>query len=310
MVAAPATRVQGIHAVLYAFFDAGGRLDRGAMRAQVEAVLGCGVDGITVLGLATEGPKLSVAEARQVIDWAAQDIAGRCSLSVTIMGDSVADQRAAIRDARNHGAAFAVLQPPRSGAETGADLLDFFARVAEGIDLPLGIQNAPQYLGRSLSGEDVAWLRERMARLELIKAESSAVDMASLIERCGPDIACLGGRGGLEMTDCLRVGAAGFVLAPDAVDHACLVHDLWSAGETQAAEAAHAAVLPALVFMMQSVDHLICYGKRIFALRAGLSVHDRQPAQMPTEAGLRLTARWADRLGPLRSRGQTSDPVP
>ncbi|ROU03403.1 dihydrodipicolinate synthase family protein [Histidinibacterium lentulum] len=300
MVAAPATRVQGVHCVLYAFFDARGQLDRGAMRAQVEAVLACGVDGITVLGLATEGPKLSVEEARDVVDWAAEDIADRCPLSVTIMGDTVADQRAALHHAIDRGAAFAVLQPPRAGA---ADLLDFFARVGEGIDLPLGIQNAPQYLGRSLSAEDVAWLRGRLVRLELMKAESSAVDMAALIERCGPDIACLGGRGGLEMTDCLRVGASGFVLAPDAVDHACRVHDLWLAGETEAAEAAHAEVLPALVFMMQSVDHLICYGKRIFGQRAGLAVRDRQPAQTPTDAGLRLAMRWAERLGPLRQRG-------
>ena len=49
----PGRRFAGIHAVLYALFDADERLDRAAMRRQVEHCLTAGVDGIVVLGLAT-----------------------------------------------------------------------------------------------------------------------------------------------------------------------------------------------------------------------------------------------------------------
>jgi 2-keto-3-deoxy-L-arabinonate dehydratase len=44
---------------------------------------------------------------------------------------------------------------------------------------------------------------------------------------------------------------------------------------------------------MQSLEHLICYGKRIFARRAGLTVHDRAPALRPTPFGLTLVDHWA-----------------
>ena len=94
-----ARRFPGIHAVLYALFDAEEQLDRAAMRRQVEACVAAGVDGIVVLGLATEVAKLTEAERRQVIEWTAQDIAGRLPLGVTIYGNSAIEQLALLRAA-------------------------------------------------------------------------------------------------------------------------------------------------------------------------------------------------------------------
>lgn len=292
----------GIHCVLYAFFDNAGKLDEGAMRAQIEWVLNAGVDGVTVLGLATEVQKLSESEQRQVVRWTAEALAGRVPLSVTITGNSVAAQRDRVQFAMEHDASWLILQPPSAGAFGPATYIDFFADVADGFDIPFSIQNAPQYLGRALLADDVARLIQRNPAFRLIKAETSAVDLASLVERCGKDLTVLNGRGGLEMTDCLRAGANGFVLAPDIIDHSKRIFDLWQAGEHEAAEQAYSEVLPAVTFMMQSIEHLLCYGKRLFAARAGLSVHDRQPALQATEFGLQQTAYWAARMDALAAK--------
>ena len=298
----PLTGPTGIHCVLYAFFDRGGGLDREAMRRQAREVLAMGVDGIFVLGLATEVHKLSFDERCRVIDWAAEDIGGACPLTVTVAGDTVADQVRLLRVAEAAGAAAAVLQPPARAALGERRLVDIFAEVISATPLTCGIQNAPGFLDLSLSGREVAELADRCPGLAFVKAEGSAVDLAAMRSETPGRLRLLGGRGGLEMTDCLRAGADGFVLAPDAVDHACDVFDLWRAGDADGAEAAHAAVLPALVFMMQSIDHLLCYGKRIFARRVGLEVHDRAPFQAPTRAGLGFASRWADHLGAVRGR--------
>lgn len=45
---------RGVYPILYAFFDAGERLDRAAMRAQVEACIRGGAHGIAILGFVTE----------------------------------------------------------------------------------------------------------------------------------------------------------------------------------------------------------------------------------------------------------------
>lgn len=291
------TKFGGVHCVLYALFDKNGALDRAAMRTQVEWVLRAGADGITVLGLATEVQKLSVEEQRAIVTWAAEDIARAVPFSVTIAGNSVAQQREMVRFALDHNADWLILQPPLAGAYSGDTYIDFFTAVAEGFDAPFSIQNAPQYLGRALSADDVARLRTRNRGFSLVKAETSAVDLAALIERCGDGMTVLNGRGGLEMTDCLRAGADGFLLAPDLIDHTKRVFDLWTAGDKDAAEVAYAEVLPTIVFMMQSIEQLVCYGKRLFGLRAGIDIHDRAPAMKPTSFGLSSTAHWAERIG-------------
>lgn len=289
-------RFPGIHCVLYALFDAEERLDRAAMAEQVERVIAAGVDGVTVLGLATEVAKLAPEERRAVIDWAAEDVAGRVPLSVTVAGNSVAEQVALVRHAESAGADWLILQPPIAGNYGALEYLDFFARVGAAISLPWAVQNAPAYLGRGLSGSDLAALRARAPGLTHLKAESPAMEISGLIEVAGPDMTVLNGRGGLEFIENLRAGCAGFVLAPDVVDRAVIMQHLWQAGDAVAAEQAYREVLPAISFVMQSIEHLICYGKRLYGLRSGQPIHDRAPALRPSAEGLAALERHASGL--------------
>ncbi len=273
-------------------FDAHERLDRAAMAAQVTYVRAQGADGVTVLGLATEVAKLTFEERTQIIIWARADAAG-LPLSVTIAGNSVAEQLALIAVAEGAGADWLILQPPITGSYSAAEYVDFFARVGSSTRLPFAIQNAPQYLGRSLSDDDIVALRVRCPGFTQIKSETGATDLHGLIGRVGHDIAVLNGRGGLEMTDCLRAGVRGFVVAPDVLPGVVRCWQAWQRGDHAGAETAYAAFLPAALFGMQSLEHLICYGKRIFGERAGLDIHDRAPAMRPTEFGLSLVRHWA-----------------
>ncbi len=282
----------GIHAVLYALFDAGETLDHDAMRAQVRYVTAAGCDGITVLGLATEVAKLTVPERQAVIESVAAENAGRLPFSVTITGNSVAEQQALPRFAVDHGANWLILQPPMVGIYGAAVYIDFMVRVAEAVTVPIAIQNAPQYLGRSLSPADIATLQARCPNLAAIKAEDAALGLAALRD-AAPGLALLGGRGGMEMTDALRLGATGFVLAPDVAPRAARIWALWQAGDHAAAERLYATSLPGIVFAMQSLEHLITYGKRMFGLNAGLPIHDRAPCLAPTPAGLKMAMHWA-----------------
>ena len=72
-------------------------------------------------------------------------------------------------------------------------------------------------------------------------------------------------------------------------------------GDDVLAYTLYAQVLPAIVFAMQSIDHLVCYGKRIAARRLGIkAVHDRSPGTVPGAFGLECVERHAALLGPLR----------
>ena len=288
---------RGIHAILYAFFDADERLHRASMQRQVELCLESGAVGIAALGLATEVSKLSFDERCTIMSWVAEDVGGKLPIGFTIYGHSVAEQIAMVQQAEQVGANWLILQPPAVGAYDAEEYLSFFGRVMNATKLPVAIQNAPQYLGRGLSDEDISALRRRHANFTLIKSESSAVDAARLITRAGRDLKVFNGRGGLELVECLAAGCEGFLLAPDLVDYSAEVMRLHEAGDRGAAQKIYERILPVIQFVMQSIEHLICYGKRIFAQRAGLHVFDRAPALRPDPLVLHQLEEFCSALG-------------
>jgi 4-hydroxy-tetrahydrodipicolinate synthase len=289
----------GVHIILYALFGPDEALDRQAMRRQVELSLGAEIAGIAALGLATEVAKLSFAERCTVMDWVAEDVAGRTALGFTIYGQSVAEQVAMLRHAERCGAGWLVLQPPQVGTYPAEEYLSFFSRVMGETALPCAIQNAPQYLGRGLSDADIDTLRRRLANFTLIKAEAKADDAARLKAMAGPDFMVFNGRGGLDMIACLDGGCDGFLLAPDLADHGARVMRLYDEGRREDALERHQELLPAINFIMRSLEHLVCYGKRVFAARAGLEVFDRAPALRPESYDLAICDALARRFGPF-----------
>jgi 4-hydroxy-tetrahydrodipicolinate synthase len=289
----------GIHAMAFALFNAEERLDRAAMRTQTDLCIAAGVDGMAALGLATEVAKLSVAERRQVMDWMAEDVGRRVPVAFTIYGHSVAEQVDQVRHAESVGANWVILQPPAVGSFAGSEYIRFFGRVADRTTLPVAIQNAPAYMGRGLTAAEIRELVTQHPNVKLIKGEASVVEIAAVIEATGGAVPVLNGRGGLELTDNFRVGCAGMILAPDTIDHQVAIWRALRDGQEDSAEQQYRRVAPAIVFIMQSIESLICYGKRVFAARAGLSVHDRGPALRPTAFGLDLVDRYATQLGPL-----------
>lgn len=297
---APGT-FDGIHAILYALFDEHEELDRAAMSRQVEICLTSGVHGIAALGLATEVSKLREAERRGVMDWAAEDNGGRVPLAFTIFGASVAEQVAQVRHAESVGADWLILQPPPVGTYAGSEYVRFFGRVADATNLPVAIQNAPGFLGRGLATAEIRDLVRQHPNVSMVKAEGPASEIAALVEGTDGLVSVYNGRGGLELIDNLRFGCRGMVLAPDCIDYSVRAYESYQRGDHTEAQATYEAMLPAAVFVMQGIEHLICYGKRLFCARAGISAHDRAPVMRPNKWGLALVDCVASALGPIRT---------
>jgi 2-keto-3-deoxy-L-arabinonate dehydratase len=294
----------GVYPMLYALFDAPGRLDRGAMRAQVEYCVAGGAHGVAALGLGTEVRKLAPEERRHVMAWAAEDLAGRLPLAITVFGATPAEQIAFVRAAAEHGAAWVILQPPQTGqAVTEDELVDLFGAVADASPLPVAIQNAQQYIGVGLSSAGLDRLSRRHPNVRLLKAEGSAVETRAVIELTGGRMAVFQGRGGMEFTDVMRAGCVGLIPSVESCHVQARMFDLMQSGRPEdaaEAERLYRELAPLIAFLMQSVDQFLCYGKRLTARRIGVAeVHDRAPAQAPTPFGLECLARHAavlDRL--------------
>jgi 2-keto-3-deoxy-L-arabinonate dehydratase len=302
MAAEPGFR--GVYPMLYAFFDAGGRLDRGAMRAQIDYCVANGAHGIAALGLGTEVSKLEAEERRRVVEWVAEDLRGRLPLAITVFGATPEEQIRFVRAAAERGADWVILQPSRTGKAISEDqLVDFFGAVADASPVPVAIQNAPQYIGVGLSAAGLDRLRRDHPQVRLLKAEGSAVETRALIELTEGRMAVFQGRGGMEFTDVMRAGCVGMIPSVESCRIQARIFELMRTGRPEdedEAERLYAGLAPLITFLMQSVDQFLCYGKRLTAKRLGIAeVHDRRPAQAPTAFGLECLARHAAALDRL-----------
>ena len=299
--------MHGIWPILYAYFTEAGTLDRQAMRWQVQTALRSGSPGVAILGLATEVNKLSVQEKHEVIAWASEDLAGAAPMAVTISGPSAQEQLKLAEVALDYGARYLVLQPPprKEVPIAEAQLELFFQSVLDGLaemspETLVGIQNAPEFLGIGLDAPALARLRGRCSNLRFLKGEAPSVIIEKTVQSVGPNFPVLNGRGGMELIDNLRAGCAGMIVAPDCAFEQARIADLYGRGAIEEAQAQYERVLPAITFVMQSLETLVVYGKRIAAWRTGMDVqHDRQCALTPSAFGLAAARRFARQLGPL-----------
>jgi 2-keto-3-deoxy-L-arabinonate dehydratase len=292
---------RGVYPMLYAFFDGRGGLDRAAMRAQVDYCVASGAHGLAALGLGTEVKKLEAAERRLVMEWAAEDLQGRLPLAITVFGATPEEQIAFVRAAALRGADWVILQPPQTGEPIGEDqLIDFFGAIADASPLPVAIQNAPQYIGVGLSSAGLDRLSRDHPNVRLLKAEGSAVETQALIELTRGRMAVFQGRGGMEFIDVMRAGCVGMIPSVESCHVQARIFELMRTGRVEdeaEAERLYTELAPLIMFLMQSVDQFLCYGKRLTAGRLGIAeVHDRAPAQAPTAFGLACLARHAEVL--------------
>jgi dihydrodipicolinate synthase/N-acetylneuraminate lyase len=296
----------GIYPMLYAFFDRDGRLDGSAIGLQIEAGIAAGVDGIAILGLASEAAKLSVSERHRLLELTSQAVGGRVPLAVTLAGQTTDEQIAFSAAAKGEGATWVIAQPPFGGSLNESELVAFFSGVIERVDLPVAIQNAPAFINQSLSNAGLLKLARRHPNFRIVKWEGPAVHIPRMIEETEGRLAVFNGRDGLELPDNMRAGCVGMIPGLEAIDLQVRMYQAMQRGTPEGereAEQTYARILPLVVFLMQSIDVLLCYGKRIAARRLGLAeVHDRAPCLTPSEAGLAAMHRYSADLGALEGR--------
>ena len=290
----------GVYPILYAFYDAHGRIDDGLMRLQVEKCIAAGAHGIAVLGLVTEVHKLDVNERQHLVQVVGRAIDGRVPYAVTVGEQSVHGQIAFARMARDAGASWVILQPPSVKGYPEAEYVRFLGAVADGLDLPVAVQNNPVNMDVALSNASLLRLREEHPNITMLKGEGPAVGVAELVRASEGRYSVFAGHGGKEYISNILSGCVGLIPAPDALDHQLVLHRLLVEGRLAEAEALHARLLPLILFMTQSVPHLLCYGKRLFASRIGITeLHARAPELQPTAFGLDEVRRMTQGWGPL-----------
>lgn len=288
--------LHGIHPMLYTCYGADGALDRRAHEQQVEACIAAGVHGLALLGIVGEYNKLDVREKVQIVEWTMEAARGRLPVAVTVSEPSQTGQVAFARAVAPLRPDWLILQPPALRNVPEREFVRLFGAVADAVDLPIAIQNNPVNLDVVLSAGALSTLNRNHPNICLLKGEGPILYVRRLIEETQGAFRIFNGRGGLELPASVSAGCVGLIPAPELADQLARCWELLSrddAPSCRAGEMLHQRLLPMLTFVMASPEHMLCYGRRLFAQRIGLApVHVRHPCVEPEAFG----TEWLEHL--------------
>lgn len=218
----PAPRLRGAYTIMPTPFTEGGRLDEESLASLTEFLIGKGVDGVTVLGVLGEAPKLSEAEQETVLRVTVAAADGRVPVfaGASAGGTDLAVERG--MRALELGAAGLMVAPI---AQNEAAILAQYRALDDALDAagsnaPIILHDYPATTGVRMSAELVTRLNDELPHVTTIKLEDppTGPKIRALRRLAGPGdtadanrIAILGGLGGTYLVEEMASGADGIM---------------------------------------------------------------------------------------------------
>ena len=292
-------KLEGIFPIIYCFFNKNNSLDKKIIIEQINLINKIGSNGIASLGLATEVNKLSFEEKKTIIELVAENSNSNLPTAVTIQGNSFKEYLKLIDIAKQNEADWIILQPLIQKKTTDKDCFNFFKKLIPYTNGSIvGIQNAKEYLGVGLSAKEIIYLYKEYNNFRAIKGESSSVFMQKEIEQYPNSLKVFNGRGGQEIVDNFLIGCDGIVPALDGADKFLKIYKFIKNNNILKANSEYSKILPSIIFIMQSINTMICYGKRVCGYRMGIkNIYDRKPFLEPSDYGIKKSKQIAKELG-------------
>lgn len=272
--------LSGVFPVLPTPFDTAGQPDAVGLRALVEYLIECGVDGLTFPGVASEVGNLSEQERQSLTALVLDAVASRVPV---IAGVSSTDPELTIRLARQAvgaGARCLMIAVPadRPGVP---EQVAYFQRIAQAVpDTAIMLQNVPPPAGAGLDPLAVIEVLRAVPSIAYVKEEAlPSGQRLSVLRAQGPASlrAVFGGAGGRYITDELRRGAAGTMPAIELAEVHVAMFAAHRAGDHARVRSLFTRMLPILnvqaVFRWSLTKHVL--------MRRGLIGCDLQRAAGP-----------------------------
>lgn len=248
----PDPTVAGLVPILATPFQPDGSLDLPGLRRLTEFQLASGVDGVAVLGMASEAFALTAAERRLVTEEVARVVAGAVPVVAGVAATSAVTAVEQAAEAAATGATATMVLPPYMVPAAPVQLPEFYAAVAAA-GPEVMVQDAPGVTGVPMSPQQIAELA-RVPGVTSVKVEApptapKVAAVAALVDE--PRFVVLGGQNAQFLLDELAAGAVGTMPACEIPDLLAPVLADWRGGRYDDARARFDRLLPLLVYGLQ-----------------------------------------------------------
>ena len=240
---------RGVFPVVPTIFEDGGALDLAGQLRAVDFMIDAGSQGLCILANFSEQFSLSDEERVLLMRKILGHVDGRVPVVVTTTHFSSRLCAARSREAQEAGAAMVMVMPPYHGATVRvgeAAIHEFYRTVADGLSIPIMIQDAP-VAGTPLPASFLARLAREIDNIRYFKIETpqAASKLRALIDKGGAAIeGPWDGEEAITLMADLDAGATGAMTGGGYPDGIRQIIDPYVAGRRAEAVAAYQRWLP------------------------------------------------------------------
>jgi 4-hydroxy-tetrahydrodipicolinate synthase len=209
-----------------------GAFDRDSAITLYRRMLDAGVHGLFLFGSSGEGPLLSEADRRAVLETAVETVGSRLPLLAGVLAPGTAQVIAQAKTAREFGVDALVVCPPFYFASEQAELLEHYRAVRHEVDLPIIAYDIPQTAKTKIAPETMLSLAQDGTVVGVKDSSGDLTSFRRLMSERPPHFKLLTGSD-LLVDTVLMMGADGSVpgLANVAPERFVQLYSYWRAGE-------------------------------------------------------------------------------
>lgn len=240
----------GVYTIMPTPFGDDGSLDLSSLETLTDFLIRLGVDGLVVLGVMGEAPKLSQREQDQVIKTTVRAAEGRVPVFAGsgAEGTDLAVERSL--NALSLGASGLLVAPPP--VQNDSVIFEYYRRIDEAVDGLIMLHDYPAATGIKLSPQLVAKLYAELGQVGVIKLEETpSAPKVSAIRDLGSEISIVGGLGGMFFLEELARGSDGMMTGFSYPEVLIAIYQAFSRGDKEEARRLFYGACPILRYEFQ-----------------------------------------------------------
>ena len=264
-------KLKGIAPIIAMPFLENGEIDYESFRNLVKILIRGGCHAVTLFGIASEFYKLSQDECNKLVKLAVDECKknnGYSIISVTHHATEVAVKFA--KFCEDSGADMLMVLPPFF-LKPGADaVFQHIKAIAQAVRLPIMTQYAPDQTGVAIAPAVFARLFKETPNANYFKIECKPAGayISALLKEAENNVSVFTGNAGYHFIESFDRGATGAMPGCSMFDiYLGIYNEYISCHRTEAIDTHSKLILPMLNHIMQDVEMIIAYEKRILKKR-------------------------------------------
>jgi 4-hydroxy-tetrahydrodipicolinate synthase len=290
-------KLHGVLPIVQVPFRDDDTIDTETLRRAIDWIYAQGADGLGT-GMVSETLRLTFDERIALTHHIAEMSNGRGATFAAVGAESSAQALVYAKAAQKAGCDAVMAVPPMTTRLSEAAVIDYFRRLAEGIDLTVIVQDASGYVGQAIPLQVYVDLLDRYGPRKIVfKPEAAPIgpNLSALRDATGGRARIFEGSGGILLVDSYHRGIAGTMPGVELLDGIVVLWRALGRGDDEAVYRLYFPICALVALQMQAgLDGFLAIEKYLLVKR-GLFSSDRRRTPHGWDLDAE-TAREVDRL--------------